>query len=180
MCPCTLLARPTNQCVASLQLCITLQRFILGTNVCTSDRTAFERKWTGRWWCVCVCWCAGVFFSRKDYYHLFLPQYLGGWIFIATPQKPTGLLVILQCGCYCCCSVPLCASPVSCYCFCVHTPRSCERIFRSVPNNAREELDFGISCFRSYTLIYESIYRVKNTGNKFTYLVNFFGCRSDN
>lgn len=128
---CTLLAHPSNQCVASLQVCITLQRFILGTNVCTGDRTAFERKWTGRWQCVCLC--AGVFFSRKDYYRLFLPHYRGGWIFIATPQEPTGLLIILQCGCCCCYHVQPCVSPISCDRYCVHMPSSCERIFGSVP-----------------------------------------------
>jgi len=58
------------------------------------DRTAFERKWFGSWWC--VCWCAGVF-SRKDYYNLLLPHYLSGWIFIATSLKPTGLPFTFLC-----------------------------------------------------------------------------------
>lgn len=90
---CTWLVKPSNQSVAPLQLCITLQRFILGTNQFIGDRTAFERKCTGRWCCGCLC--VGVFFCRKDYYHLFLPRYLGGWIYIATTLSSTGLLVTL-------------------------------------------------------------------------------------
>jgi hypothetical protein len=58
------------------------------------DRTAFERKCSGSWWC--VCWGAGVF-SLKDYYTLLLPHYLSGWIFIATSLKASGLPFTFLC-----------------------------------------------------------------------------------